>query len=49
LDAKAAGTEIKKFKSEKELAKYTLKTGKIYPKKNAKEGGPARALLAHVF
>lgn len=37
------------FNSEKELAEYTMRTGKIYPKKKAKEGGPVRDLLAHIF
>jgi len=49
LDAKAEGKPVRKFKSEWALAKYTLDTGKVYPKKHAKEGGPARTLLAHIF
>jgi hypothetical protein len=49
LDAKAAGKPIKKYNSERQLAAYTLESGKIYPKKHAKEGGPARALLAHIL
>ncbi|CCD46283.1 hypothetical protein ACHAPC_004507 [Botrytis cinerea] len=49
LDAKAEGKPVKKYSSERELAKYTMKSGKIYPKIKAKEGGPVRALLAHIF
>lgn len=39
----------KRFRSEGALAKYTIKTGRVYPKKMAKKGGPVRQLLAHVF
>ncbi|TGO42549.1 hypothetical protein BHYA_0007g00490 [Botrytis hyacinthi] len=49
LDAKAEGIPVKRYQSERKLAKYTLESGKIYPKSKAKEGGPARALLAHIF
>ncbi|THV45828.1 hypothetical protein BGAL_0446g00020 [Botrytis galanthina] len=49
LDAKAEGKPVKRYPSERKLAIYTLDTGKIYPKSKAKEGGPARALLAHIF
>ncbi|QSZ33798.1 hypothetical protein DSL72_005370 [Monilinia vaccinii-corymbosi] len=49
LDAKAEGKPVKRYESEQKLAKYTMKSGKIYPKKQAKQGGPARVLLAHIF
>ncbi|ESZ94628.1 hypothetical protein SBOR_4975 [Sclerotinia borealis F-4128] len=49
LDAKAEGKPVKRYKSEQKLAMYTMKSGKIYPKKQAKQGGPARVLLAHIF
>ncbi|KAF7900368.1 uncharacterized protein EAF01_007670 [Botrytis porri] len=49
LDAKAEGKPVKRYQSERKLATYTLNTGKIYPKHKAKEGGPARVLLAHIF
>lgn len=49
IDAKAAGTQVKKFKSERALADYTMKTRRVYPKEKAKQGGPVRALLAHIF
>ncbi|PBP15552.1 hypothetical protein BUE80_DR013717 [Diplocarpon rosae] len=37
------------FKSQAALSRYTIKSNKIFPKKKAKEGGPVRALLAHIF
>ncbi|KAA8574117.1 hypothetical protein EYC84_005639 [Monilinia fructicola] len=49
LDAKANGKPVKRYKSEQKLATYTMNSGKIYPKKQAKQGGPARVLLAHIF
>ncbi|KAF7901024.1 hypothetical protein EAF00_003245 [Botryotinia globosa] len=49
LDAKAEGKPVKRYSSERKLATYTLNTGKIYPKSKAKEGGPARVLLAHIY
>ncbi|KAI9048265.1 hypothetical protein LZ554_008060 [Drepanopeziza brunnea f. sp. 'monogermtubi'] len=45
----AEKTPPKLFKSERALSNYTMNTGKIYPKRKAKEGGPVRALLAHIF
>lgn len=49
LDAKAEGKPVKRYSSEHKLATYTLKSGKIFPKSHAKQGGPARVLLAHIF
>jgi hypothetical protein len=49
IDAKAAGMQVKRFKSERALSHYTRRTGRIYPKERAKKGGPVRALLAHIF
>ncbi|KAJ8071679.1 hypothetical protein OCU04_001998 [Sclerotinia nivalis] len=49
LDAKAEGKLVKRYSSERELATYTLDSGKIFPKIRAKQGGPARVLLAHIF
>lgn len=49
LDAKKAGTSVRKFGSQRELAAYTMTTRKIYPMKKAKEGGPVKCLLAHIF
>ncbi|RDW78022.1 hypothetical protein BP5796_05874 [Coleophoma crateriformis] len=49
LDAKAKGDPVPRFGSQRALAEYTIKTRRIYPKKAAKEGGPVRELLAHIF
>jgi hypothetical protein len=42
-------TPPRRFPSQKALAEYTISHQKVYPKKKAKEGGPVRALLAHIF
>ncbi|KAK4170241.1 hypothetical protein QBC43DRAFT_2438 [Cladorrhinum sp. PSN259] len=40
----------RRFPNAKKLADYTVDTGRIYPKKHAKDAlGPARALLRHIF
>lgn len=49
LNNKRDGKPQKLYDTEKELAKYTMRTRKIYPKNAAKEGGPIRDLLAHIF
>ena len=49
LDALEKGVQPWRFPSQSALARYTIKTGKIYPKKKAKKEGPVRALLAHIF
>lgn len=49
VDATAAGRNVRMFNSERELADYTMKTRKIFPKVKAKKGGPVRCLLVHVF
>lgn len=50
LDAVATDTcPPTRFRSEKALRAYTMETERIFPKKKAKEGGPVRALLAHIF
>jgi len=38
-----------RFPSRHALSAYTLRTRKIFPKERAKEGGPVRQLLAHIF
>ncbi|KAK0108620.1 hypothetical protein ONS95_003415 [Cadophora gregata] len=38
-----------RFQSQHELSAYTLRTRKFFPKEKAKEGGPVRQLLAHIF
>ena len=49
LEAKRAGTLVKRWPTEKALAKYTISHGLIYPKKRAKKSGPLRILLASIF
>jgi len=49
LDHKKSNTKQVFFKSERALAAYTVREGKIYPMKLAREGGPVRELLAHIF
>ncbi|KAH7400385.1 hypothetical protein BKA64DRAFT_708069 [Cadophora sp. MPI-SDFR-AT-0126] len=39
----------RRFPSQHALSAYTLRTQRIFPKKKAKEGGPVRQLLAHIF
>lgn len=41
-------TPPRRFESQWALGKYTIKEDKVYSKKKAKEGGPFRALLAHI-
>ncbi|KAH9071090.1 hypothetical protein EDB83DRAFT_2289821 [Lactarius deliciosus] len=41
--------EVQIFKTEKELSKYTLATGKIFPKAAAKDGGVLRDLRRQIF
>ena len=49
IDAVREGKPVRRFKTQRALAQYTTNTGRIYPKKKAKEQGPIRALLAHIF
>ena len=49
LDAVNDGKQVKRFKNQWALAQYCRETGKIYPKKKAKESGPVRHLLRIVF
>ncbi|KAE8449381.1 hypothetical protein EG329_008282 [Mollisiaceae sp. DMI_Dod_QoI] len=39
----------KRFRSQQALANYTVREEKIFPRQKAKDGGPVRALLAHIF
>jgi hypothetical protein len=41
--------EVRIFRTEKELSEYTIATGKIFPKEDAKDGGVLRALRRHIF
>jgi hypothetical protein len=39
----------RRFPNQSALSHYTLSTNKIFPKKKAKESGPVKALLVHIF
>lgn len=45
LDAVEVGTIPQMFLTKKELVKYTWKTGRIFPRDEAKDMGPVAALL----
>ncbi|EAA35903.2 hypothetical protein GE21DRAFT_1745 [Neurospora crassa] len=45
LDAVEVGNIPQMFLTKKELVKYTLKTGRIFPRDEAKDMGPVAALL----
>ncbi|KAL2023187.1 hypothetical protein VTK56DRAFT_3310 [Thermocarpiscus australiensis] len=49
LDAVKMGGQPHRFRNRHELAEYTVRTGRIYPKIHVKEMGPVRALLRHVL
>ncbi|KAF4631442.1 hypothetical protein G7Y89_g6692 [Cudoniella acicularis] len=49
LDAVKADTTPTLFPNRRELANYTMRTRRVYPKEKAKEEGPVRALLIHIF
>jgi hypothetical protein len=45
IDAVRAGRTPHRFANAQQLADYTVRTGKIYPKKHAKAMGPVKVLL----
>lgn len=45
VDARTSGREVPLFDSELRLAEYSKKSGKIYPRANARAGGLLRHLL----
>ena len=49
IDDISAGRPVRRFQTQRELADYTIRHKRIYPKRKAKEGGPARAMLAQTF
>lgn len=48
LDAVARNETPRQFGSANELANYTRRHHKFFPLRQAKEGGPVRALLIHI-
>ncbi|KAI2629810.1 hypothetical protein GGR54DRAFT_280134 [Hypoxylon sp. NC1633] len=49
LEDSKAGRPTERFKSERQLSKYTKETKKIYPRKNVIKGSPLASLLAGIF
>ncbi|TVY48025.1 hypothetical protein LOCC1_G001074 [Lachnellula occidentalis] len=49
IDSQREGKIPRRFPTQRQLSVYTRNSKKVYPKKKAKEGGPVRALLAHIF
>lgn len=49
LDAKHKPDDVVFFSSERELATYTRKTRKFFPRGNISRGSPLRDLLAHIL
>jgi len=41
--------DVRIFKTEEQLSKYTRETSKFFPKENAKDGGVLRALRRHIL
>ncbi|KAJ5154412.1 uncharacterized protein N7500_009851 [Penicillium coprophilum] len=49
IDSRRTGKQVKHFASQKALRKYTIETGKIFPKSAAKKDGFLKALLREIF
>ncbi|KAK4240918.1 hypothetical protein C8A03DRAFT_12760 [Achaetomium macrosporum] len=49
VDAVKQGQRPRRFRNAQELAEYTLRTRKIYPKRFVKEMGPVKALLRNIL
>ncbi|KAH6853810.1 hypothetical protein B0I37DRAFT_16153 [Chaetomium sp. MPI-CAGE-AT-0009] len=49
IDAVKQGTTPHRFGNAGQLAEYTRRTGRVFPKKKAKEMGAVRALLRLIF
>lgn len=49
IDSRRTGRKVKHFPSSKSLRKYTITTGKIFPKSAAKKDGFLKALLREIF
>ncbi|KAJ5921920.1 hypothetical protein N7516_009623 [Penicillium verrucosum] len=49
VDSRRTGKEVKHFASQNALRKYTIETGKIFPKSAAKKDGFLKALLREIF
>jgi hypothetical protein len=49
VDTRRTGKPVQTFASIKQLQTYTLQTGKVFPKRRAKEGGLVRHLLRPIW
>ncbi|EFY93993.1 hypothetical protein X797_012312 [Metarhizium robertsii] len=49
IDSGRTGHPVPKFESVNKLRRYTIKTGKIFPKKEAKKSSLLRYLLRRIF
>ena len=49
LSAIEGGHDVERFRNASELARYTVDSGKIYPRMFIKEMGPVKALLRQVL
>ncbi|KAJ7223590.1 hypothetical protein GGX14DRAFT_427913 [Mycena pura] len=49
MDARRTGQPVKQHKSAKALKKYTIDSGKIFPKEAAKRNGYLKVLLIEIF
>ncbi|ROW18259.1 hypothetical protein VPNG_00135 [Cytospora leucostoma] len=47
--AKNKPQDVEFFESERQLSDYTVRTKKIFPRKNISPGSPLRELLAHIL
>jgi hypothetical protein len=41
--------EVHQFRSEATLAAYTVRTGRVYPRKKIEKDSPLKLLLAHIL
>jgi hypothetical protein len=48
VDAARIGTPVRLFASLEELITYTIRTGKLFPKENAYQGGLLKELLREI-
>lgn len=49
VDAVQQGRTPRRFGNPQQLAEYTFRTGRFYPKKYVKEMGPVKVLLRHIL
>lgn len=47
--ALAAPVQVRFFTSQAKLARYTVQTGKVFPRRHIAEDSPLKLLMAHIF